>query len=89
MQSLLYNLWGLLTSQILYPYAEHRIGRQILPKYRVLRTEAEDTFPDRKKRALERLSDTLELAGSDVPYYRDLFRQKSGRISDILENFRI
>ena len=74
MQSLLYNLWGLLTSQILYPYAEHRIGRQILPKYRVLRTEAEDTFPDRKKRAFERLSDTLELAGSGVPYYRDLFR---------------
>ena len=74
MHSFLYNIWGLVTSQILYPYAEYKIGRQILPKLRTLRQEAKLPFSKRKTLAQQRLASTLEAAGADVPYYRDLFR---------------
>lgn len=74
MHSFLYNIWGLVTSQILYPYAEYKIGRQILPKLRTLRQEAKLPFSKRRTLAQQRLASTLEAAGADVPYYRDLFR---------------
>lgn len=74
MYSFLYNIWGLFTSQILYPYAEHKIKRQILPKLRILRQEAKLPFSVRRAATLERLASTLKAAGSDVPYYRDMFR---------------
>ena len=74
MYSFLYNIWGLVTSQILYPYAEHKIKRQILPKLRILRQEAKLPFSVRRAATLERLASTLKAAGSDVPYYRDMFR---------------
>ena len=73
MLSLLYTIWGVFTSQLLYPYAEYRIGRKILPKLETLRKEAADPFIERKVRAQERLACTLEQAGAEVPYYRDLF----------------
>lgn len=73
MFSFLYNIWGIFTSQLLYPYAEYKIGRNILPKLTVLRKEAADSFIERKARAQERLACTLEQAGAEVPYYRDLF----------------
>lgn len=74
MHSFLYNIWGLFTSQVLYPYAEYRLGRHILSKLRVLRREASGSFPERKAAALQRLVNTLSEAGMTVPYYRDLFR---------------
>lgn len=74
MRSFLYNIWGIVTSQLLYPYAEYSIGRRILSKLRVLRREAARSFPERKAAAQQRLVNTLGEAGKTVPYYRDLFR---------------
>ena len=74
MHSFMYDIWGLITSQLLYPYAEYKLGRSILPKLRILRQEAKLSFPLRREKALQRLVSTLEDAAAHVPYYRDLFR---------------
>ena len=74
MHSFMYDIWGLMTSQLLYPYAEYKLGRSILPKLRILRQEAKLSFPLRREKALQRLVSTLEDAAAHVPYYRDLFR---------------
>lgn len=73
MPYMLYDLWGVFSSNILYPYAERRQKRMISPKLHVLRHEAEEPFVSRRARAQERLAGVLEHAGASVAYYRELF----------------
>ena len=70
------NVFGVCVAYFLYPYAEKKMGRSITPKLRTLRKEAARPFAERKRLAKERLALTLEHAAANVPYYRDLFRQK-------------
>ena len=70
---LLYDLLGLFTAHVLYPYAEKKYSRIIIPKLAVLRLEASLPFAERKRLAQERLVQALDHAGRTVPYYRDLF----------------
>ncbi len=72
-----YDLWGILSSNILYPYAERRQGRAISPKLHVLRQEAQQSFASRRRQAQERLATVLEHAGASVPYYRALFAARN------------
>lgn len=88
MQTFLHMFWGLLASQVLYPYAERKTGRHILAKLRVLRQEAALPFVERKALARERLACALEQAGADVPYYRDLFRARNFDPSRVRQDCR-
>lgn len=82
------NLLGFCTAYLLYPYAEKAAGRVITSKVKILRQEACLPFSERKRLALERLVSTLERAGSDVPYYRDLFRKHRIDPSKIRQDVR-
>lgn len=73
MMRLAYDILGHFTAYILYPYAERKTGRSILPRLGILRREAAMSFPERKRLACSLLHRMLEYAGKTVPYYRDLF----------------
>jgi phenylacetate-CoA ligase len=64
-----------LSAWVLYPIAERRLGRQIRSKAAVVRRLMSASFSERSARARTQLAAQLERAASDVPYYRDLFRQ--------------
>ncbi len=67
------NILGFFKYTCLYPIAEHKQGRCITPKLRVLQKEAKEPFTQRKARAKEQLIHTLSHAKATVPYYRELF----------------
>ncbi len=64
-----------ISARVLYPLAERRLGRQIRVKAEVLRGQVKSSFAERRAWAGAQLAAHLERAGSEVPYYRDLFRQ--------------
>jgi phenylacetate-CoA ligase len=64
---------GLVSANIAYPFAERHEKRQISEKLRALRKHYDQPFSQRLEQAKISLVDTLKYAGSEVPYYRDLF----------------
>ncbi len=60
---------------VLYPMAERHLGRKIREKTSLVRRQMSASFPERRANARTCLATQLERAASDVPYYRDLFRQ--------------
>jgi len=58
---------------VFFVLAEKIQKRDILSKYFVLKSEASEPFPQRKKRATELLLSQILEASLHVPYYRDLF----------------
>lgn len=83
-----YDVWGIIASNLLYPYAERQQKRSIRPKLRILRREADLAFIRRRALALERLADVLEHAGRTVPYYRDLFAARGFEPSNVRRDAR-
>lgn len=75
MHKRLYDLFGVVATNLLYPLAERQQKRCITPKLRILRSEAALPFPQRKALAARRMVEVLAHAKSTVPYYRDLFHQ--------------
>ncbi len=65
-----------LSASLLYPLAERILGRRIRSRAWQLREEMAEPFARRRRRCLERLCCTLEAAGREVPYYRELFRAR-------------
>lgn len=88
MRHCLYDIWGLFTSCILYPYAEKRQGRDICSKLSVLRREARLPFAERRSLALRRLVHTLTHAGTTVPYYQELFAAYNFQPAKVAQDFR-
>ncbi len=64
---------GLVSAYVAYPIAEHLEKRNIRPKFRQLRSYYQLSFDQRMALANERLVETLQHAGQEVPYYRELF----------------
>ena len=64
---------GIASAYLAYPIAERLEKRHISSKLVELRKHYKLSMVERRKRALERLVETLEFARSNVPYYRDLF----------------
>lgn len=64
---------GVLATTIAYPLAEHFEKRDIRSKTTWVRAEIDRPYSERRARAQARLVDVVRLAGSKVPYYRDLF----------------
>lgn len=69
-------LKGMLGAYVAYPIAESREQRNVRPKVAELRSYYRQPFAQRREIALTRLTDILQFAGEQVPYYRDLFREK-------------
>lgn len=70
------TLRGFVSAGIAYPVAESREQRDVRSKVRDLRQHYRLPFPARLEKARAALVETLRFAGSEVPYYRDLFAQK-------------
>jgi phenylacetate-CoA ligase len=64
-----------ISAWLLFPVAERHLGRQIRAKAAVVRRQMSATFAERAAWAKLQLASILERAGTEVPYYRDLFRQ--------------
>jgi phenylacetate-CoA ligase len=64
---------GLVSANIAYPLAERHEKRQVREKVKALRRHYSQPFSQRLVQAQAALVDTLHFAGSEVPYYRDLF----------------
>jgi phenylacetate-CoA ligase len=62
-------------ARVLYPLAERRLGRQIRAKADALRHQMAASFAERRAWVGKHLAAHLQRAASEVPYYRDLFRQ--------------
>lgn len=58
-----------------YPLAEWYQGRNIRAKAAALRREMKIAFKDRLLLRQRQLAESLARAGTDVPYYRELFRE--------------
>lgn len=69
-------LKSLAGAYVAYPIAESREGRNVRPKVTELQRHYALPFAQRRKIALERLTDILQFAGERVPYYQDLFHAK-------------
>ncbi|AOJ11797.1 phenylacetate--CoA ligase family protein [Burkholderia mayonis] len=67
---------GLVAGYIAYPVAESREQRVVRPKIDALRRHYRLPLADRRRITLDRLVDILQFAGTNVPYYRDLFAEK-------------
>src|SRR4051812_16163933 len=63
----------MLCACVAYPLAERLQGRQIRSKLSALRAQMALPFPQRSELRRKQLADMLERAGSDVPYYKELF----------------
>lgn len=88
MRYCLYDTLGFFTAYFLYPYAEHKRGRKILPKLSILRKEAKQPFAQRKQTAQAHLVKILECAQKNVPYYRDLFATYNFSPQSVLQDVR-
>lgn len=64
---------GLVSAGIAYPYAERHEKRHISEKVDALRRHYRQPFSQRLAQAKASLVETLQFAGQEVPYYRDLF----------------
>jgi len=64
---------GLVSANIAYPLAEKHEKRQIREKVHALRRHYRQPFAQRLEQAKAALVDTLQFAGKEVPYYRELF----------------
>lgn len=67
---------GWLSGLFAYPIAEHIEKRDIRSKRKELRQYYELDFAKRKHIMNQRLANIVEFAGTNVPYYKDLFREK-------------
>ena len=65
---------GLLNAYVLWPVTEQVQGRHIATKLRELRRDTAKPFEQILQLQKTRLAEILDIAGADVPYYRDLFR---------------
>ncbi|MGX6571146.1 phenylacetate--CoA ligase family protein [Cupriavidus necator] len=65
---------GIVGGYVAYPIAHRMERRDVTAKVAELRHHYKLPFPQRRAIALGRLRDILCFAGSEVPYYRDLFR---------------
>jgi phenylacetate-CoA ligase len=84
--NIIYNIFGLLASRILFRIAEKVQKRDILTKYTILKRESKLPFGERKQLALKRLIDVLGYSKVNVPYYRDLFSQINFQIEKISQD---
>ncbi|MGI4860812.1 MAG: phenylacetate--CoA ligase family protein [Janthinobacterium lividum] len=66
-------LKGAASGYLAYPIAERREKRVVRPKVEELKRHYALPMPQRRRIALERLTHILQFAGTQVPYYRDLF----------------
>jgi phenylacetate-CoA ligase len=66
---------GWLSALVAYPAAERMEKRSITPKRNALRRHYALPFAQRKQIAQNNLVQTLQFAGAQVPYYKDLFQQ--------------
>jgi phenylacetate-CoA ligase len=64
---------GLVSAYVAYPIAEHKEQRDVRSKVSELRRHYRQPFSERLAQAQASLVETLRFAGSQVPYYRDLF----------------
>lgn len=85
---LLSDAFGVLTAYLVYPLAQRREKRLILPKLRTLRAEAAQPFSIRKAQAHKRLVAVLEQAGRTVPYYRELFAARGFDPASVARDIR-
>ena len=85
---LLSDAFGVLTAYLVYPQAQRREKRLILPKLRTLRAEAAQLFAVRKAQAQKRLAAVLEQAGRTVPYYRELFAARGFDPASVVRDIR-
>lgn len=67
---------GYLSALFAYPIAERIEGREIRSKRKELRHYYKYDFAKRKDIMNKRLASIVEFAGANVPYYKDLFKQK-------------
>jgi len=67
-------MWRTLSARLLYPLAERHQRRQIRDKARLVAEHMRLSLRERKPLIQAQLAASLERAGCDVPYYRDLFR---------------
>lgn len=82
------TLKGLAGGYIAYPIAESREKRQVRPKIDELRRHYQMSMVQRRRIALDRLTGTLEFAGANVPYYRDLFSSLQFDVSKVRQDSR-
>ena len=68
-----------LCARAAYPLAEKVQGRQIRSKLAELRAQMALPFNKRAELRRKQLAEVLERAGSEVPYYRDLFARRHFR----------
>ena len=66
---------GFLSANIAFPLAERYEKRELRTKLRELRGYYKLPFGERDRRAKASLVDTVKFAGTQVPYYQDLFSQ--------------
>jgi phenylacetate-CoA ligase len=71
---------------ILYPLAEHRLKRDIRSKLSALKDFENLPSAERRQSRTQRLVEMLKVAGSDVPYYRELFQNIGFAPEKVLEN---
>ena len=62
-----------LNAYLLWPLTEWAQGRHIAATLRQIRRDADKDFEQSLQVQGTRLADILQIAGNDVPYYRDLF----------------
>ncbi|WP_199030294.1 phenylacetate--CoA ligase family protein [Ralstonia sp. ASV6] len=67
---------GFVGAYVAYPIAENREKRSVSPKVAELRLHYLKSFTERRQIALQRLSNILQFAGQEVPYYRDVFQAR-------------
>ena len=76
-------LKGVVGGYLAYPVAERIEKRLITPTVTELREYYSLTPELRRKISLDRLQKILEFAGSQVPYYKDLFRERNFDVSKV------
>lgn len=82
------NIDGFFRASLLFPVAEIHQKRNITPKLRILRKEANASFEIRKRNAQKRLANSLIHAGATVPYYKNLFRQLNFDPAKVLDDIK-
>ncbi|MCA7085498.1 phenylacetate--CoA ligase family protein [Cupriavidus sp. DB3] len=66
---------GIAGGYVAYPIAERAEKRSVSPKVSELCAHYALPMAERRRIAMDRLTETLQFAGTEVPYYRDLFRR--------------
>lgn len=64
---------GVISANIIYPFAEKHEKRDVRSKVNFLRKYYQQPFSFRLKQAQRSLVDILQFAGTQVPYYKELF----------------